>query len=102
MTLIWIMTGWMTRWIYCKELKIILIRSLCTQSLTLDISDVQEWQGGDIVIFENHIGVVSDRRNKNGVPYVFHHYSAEQKSHEEDILPTWTDVVGHYRWILTE
>lgn len=73
-----------------------------TQSLTLDISDVEEWQGGDIVIFENHIGVVSDRRNKNGVPYVFHHYSAEQKSYEEDILPTWTDVVGHYRWILTE
>ena len=31
-----------------------------------------------------------------------HHYSAEQKSYEEDILPTWTDVVGHYRWILTE
>jgi len=73
-----------------------------TQSLTLDISDVEQWQGRDIVIFENHIGVVSDRRNKNDVPYVFHHYSAEQKSYEEDILPTWTDVVGHYRWILTE
>ena len=24
----------------------------------------EQWQGGDIVIFERHIGIVSDRRNK--------------------------------------
>ena len=25
-------------------------------SLTTDISEIEEWQGGDIVIFKNHIG----------------------------------------------
>lgn len=33
-------------------------------SLTTDISEIEDWQGGDIVIFENHIGIVSDRRNE--------------------------------------
>ena len=42
-------------------------------ALTTDISQIKEWQGGDIVIFERHIGIVSDRRNKNGVPYIIHH-----------------------------
>ena len=42
-------------------------------ALTTDVSEIEEWQGGDIVIFERHIGIVSDRRNKNGVPYIIHH-----------------------------
>ncbi len=33
-------------------------------SLTTDIYDIDNWQGGDIVIFKNHIGIVSDKRNK--------------------------------------
>ena len=40
-------------------------------ALTTDVSEIEEWQGGDIVIFERHIGIVSDRRNKNGVPISF-------------------------------
>lgn len=66
-------------------------------SLTTDISEIEEWQGGDIVIFENHIGIVSDRRNENGVPYVIHHNDPWQKSYEQDILESRKDVVGHYR-----
>ena len=66
-------------------------------SLTTDVSDTQEWQGGDIVIFENHIGVVSDRRNKVAVPYVIHHNDPWQKTYEQDILETKNDIVGHYR-----
>ena len=31
--------------------------------LTTDIYDIDQWQGGDIVIFEKHIGIVSDKRN---------------------------------------
>lgn len=42
-------------------------------ALTTDVSEIEEWQGGDVVIFERHIGIVSDRRNKNGVPYIIHH-----------------------------
>ena len=66
-------------------------------SLTLDVNDIEEWLGGDIVIFKQHIGIVSDRRNKNGIPYVIHHNDPMQKSYEEDILEKRSDIVGHYR-----
>ena len=66
-------------------------------SLTTDISEIEEWQGGDIVIFKNHIGIVSDRRNENGVPYVIHHNDPWQRTYEEDIIEDREDIVGHYR-----
>ncbi len=68
------------------------------ESLTTDASKTEEWQGGDIVIFQKHIGIVSDRRNKNGVSYVIHHNDPWQKSYEQDILEKRDDIVGHYRW----
>ena len=66
-------------------------------ALTTDVSEIEEWQGGDIVIFERHIGIVSDRRNKNGVPYIIHHNDPWQTAYEQDILAKRTDIVGHYR-----
>lgn len=66
-------------------------------SLTKDLSKIEEWQGGDIVVFQKHIGIVSDQRNKDGVPYFIHHYSKHQKSYEQDALLKWGDVKGHYR-----
>ena len=66
-------------------------------SLTTDISKIGEWQGGDIVIFKKHIGIISDKRNKNGVPFIIHHANPFQRSYEEDILENRTDIIGHYR-----
>ncbi len=66
-------------------------------SLTTDIYDIENWQGGDIVIFQNHIGIISDNRNKNGVAFVIHHANPYQKYYEEDILELRNDIVGHYR-----
>ena len=66
-------------------------------NLTLDLKDIADWQGGDIVVFEKHVGIISDKRNKRGVPLVIHHYSIFQKSYEEDILEYRNDIVGHYR-----
>ena len=68
------------------------------ESLTTDVSKTEQWQGGDIIIFQKHIGIVSDRRNKNGVSYVIHHNDPWQKSYEQDILEKRDDIVGHYRW----
>ena len=68
-----------------------------TTSLTTDINKIEEWQGGDIIIFENHIGIVSDTRNKKGIPFIIHNASPYQKDYEEDILEYRKDVVGHYR-----
>ena len=65
--------------------------------LTTDVSDIKEWQGGDVVIFEKHIGIVSDKRNKNGVPFLIHHANPYQVHYEEDVLEGRDDIMGHYR-----
>ena len=65
--------------------------------LTTDINKIEEWQGGDIVVFKNHIGIVSDKRNKKGITFVIHHANPYQKYYEEDILEYHSDIVGHYR-----
>lgn len=70
-------------------------------SLTTDVNDIGKWQGGDIVIFENHIGIVSDKRNRRGIPFVIHNANPFQTSYEEDILEKhgsgYGKIVGHYR-----
>lgn len=63
----------------------------------LDLYQIDDWQGGDIVIFRNHIGVVSDRRNPRGVPYVIHHSGFPQMFYEEDILERRHDLEMHVR-----
>lgn len=65
-------------------------------SLTTIPKEMASWQGGDIVVFKNHIGIVSDKRNKKGISYVFHHANPMQKNYEEDILEK-REIIGHYR-----
>ncbi len=66
-------------------------------SLTTDPADISQWQGGDIVVFRRHIGIVADQRNKKGIPFVIHHANPFQPGYEEDILEVWGEIVGHYR-----
>ena len=68
-----------------------------TLSLTTDINKIEEWQGGDIIVFKKHIGIISDKRNKSGIPFVIHHANPYQIRYEEDILEGRTDINGHYR-----
>lgn len=65
--------------------------------LTTDINEIGEWQAGDIVIFDNdkHIGMISDKRNKDGQPYVIH--NGGQPKREEDYLDR-AKVIAHYRF----
>lgn len=65
--------------------------------LTKDINKIKEWQGGDIVVFKNHIGIVSDKRNKKGISFIIHHANPYQRYYEEDILENRDDIIGHYR-----
>ncbi len=67
------------------------------QLLTTDTEKIEEWQPGDIVIFNNstHIGIVSDRRNRDGQPYIIH--NGGQPNREEDYLKR-ASVVAHYRF----
>lgn len=69
------------------------------EALTCDTSDFQEWQGGDIVLYEGHVGIVSNRRTARGVPYLIHHGSPFQLAYEEDALERCSPVVGHFRWV---
>ncbi len=68
-----------------------------TISLTTDINKIEEWQGGDIVVFTSHIGIISDKRNKKGIPYIIHHAHPFQMHYEEDILENYGEIIGHYR-----
>lgn len=78
-----------------RNLKIYLDRHAI--SLTTDINNISEWQGGDIIVFKTHIGIISDVRNKKGIPFIIHHANPYQKNYEEDILEQRNDIVGHYR-----
>ena len=66
-------------------------------ALTNDINKIKEWQGGEIVVFKNHIGIVSDKRNKKGIPFIIHHANPYQRYYEEDILEYRNNIIGHYR-----
>ena len=62
--------------------------------LTVNLNKINEWQAGDIVVFENHIAIVSDKRNKKGIPYINHH--SKRPLYEEDAISLYK-IVGHYR-----
>ena len=79
------------------------------QSLTItitpnDIENLQQWQGGDIVTYARnpatglmHIGIVSDKRRRDGVPYLIHNYG--HGTVEDNMLTLWpTEIIGHYRF----
>lgn len=77
-------------------------------NLTLEVipnnkSNLIQWQRGDIVVLANHIAIVSDKRRKDGVPYIIH--NAETFPMEQDRLLKWFNekkILGHFRVIETK
>lgn len=71
-------------------------------SYSLDPYEIHEWQAGDIVIFDEnykHIAIISDKRNRDGVPYIIH--NAGQPRREENALIKYSryqQITGHYRF----
>lgn len=74
--------------------------SLTTEVISGDAQNLREWQRGDIVVFAEplaHIGIISDRRRRDGVPYVIHNGGPYAK--EADVLLDWpTPIVHHFRF----
>lgn len=68
-------------------------------SLTKELAQIEEWQGGDIIVFKDHIGIISDKRNKKGIPFLIHHANPIQVNYEEDVLELYGQdyIIGHYR-----
>lgn len=66
-----------------------------------NMDNLSTWQAGDIVIFSldgvgpsDHIAIVSDKRNENGVPYIIHNWGrgvVEDQNY-------WGEIKGHYRY----
>lgn len=70
-----------------------------TLTTTVKSQTLSQWKPGDIVYWKldnglDHTGIVSDRLNAKGEPYVIHNIS---QCKEEDVLTTWK-IVGHYRY----
>ena len=80
-----------------KNIKVFLDKY--TEKLTLDAEEIEKWQPGDIVVYKNHIAIISDKRNKDGEPYIIHH--SGNLKYEENAL-TKRNIIGHYRFILSE
>ncbi len=79
------------------NLRVFFDRYAC--SCTLEPAQIADWQPGDLVVFgaDEHIGVISDKRNAKGIPYVIH--NAGQPVREEDYFRrTAFAVTGHYRF----
>ena len=65
--------------------------------LTTDLSKIEQWQPGDIVTFGTyHVGIVSDIRNSEGVPFIIH--NGGQSAREEDALGRLSGLSGHFRF----
>ncbi len=75
--------------------------SLTTEVKPYNKNNLFQWQAGDIIVLNNseHVAIVSDRRRKDGVPYIIHNSSTYPK--EENLLSIWSKtkrIVGHYRF----
>lgn len=80
---------------------------LTNELIPNNAENLAQWQGGDIIVFAKpveHIGIVSDKRRLDGVPYLIH--NAGPYTREEDALLYWQNnvskIIGHYRWPKSE
>ncbi|MBS4537251.1 DUF1287 domain-containing protein [Clostridium sp. D2Q-11] len=77
------------------------------KNLTLDVipydnENLKQWQPGDLVILKkpDHIAVISDKRRKDGVPYIIH--NATDYPEEKNLLLRWSEegkIIGHFRYL---
>ncbi|WP_404450196.1 DUF1287 domain-containing protein [Sutcliffiella horikoshii] len=75
-------------------------QSLTTEVIKGDMDNLEQWQAGDIVVFLggdfDHVGIVSDKRTKDGVPYIIHNtypFASEIK-----LTSFKSPITGHFRW----
>ncbi|WP_035294999.1 DUF1287 domain-containing protein [Clostridium sp. KNHs214] len=74
--------------------------SLTKEVKPFNIDNLRQWQPGDIVVFlepYEHIGIISNKRGKDGVPYIIH--NSNPHASEVRNFNLWrAKVAGHYRW----
>lgn len=65
--------------------------------LTTDLDDIKAWQAGDIVVFPKHIGIVSEKRDAKGRPYLLHLANPMQINYEAPLSAYENTISAHYR-----
>lgn len=72
---------------------------LTTELIPYDVDNLKQWQPGDIVLYLgdfDHVGIISDRRAKDGTPYLIHNlppFASEIK-----LTSLSKPIYAHYRW----
>lgn len=64
-----------------------------------DIENLKQWQPGDIILFlqpYEHVGIVSDKREDDGIPFVIHNSRPNMKESKMSWFPITSFY--HYRW----
>ena len=78
--------------------------TLTRRFIPSDPDNRAQWQPGDIVTFRHpdHIGILSDRTNPDGVPLLLHNDGPIAS--EDDSFMFWYErgVTGHYRYVPPE
>ena len=73
---------------------------LTTEIIPWSAANLKKWQRGDIVVFDSpvqHIAIISDRRRRDGVPYIIH--NCGPIATEEDMLQRWSSPLKyHFRY----
>ena len=73
---------------------------LTTEVIPGDAENLVEWQPGDIVVWAapaGHIGIISDKRRLDGVPYILH--NSGPWAREQDVLLSWpSEIIWHFRF----
>ncbi|GMT50006.1 MAG: hypothetical protein IEMM0008_1545 [bacterium] len=72
-------------------------KTLTKKVIPNNAKNLIQWQGGDIVTFDGHIAIVSDKRRPDGVPYLIH--NEYLYTWEKDNFMDWKDyITGHFRY----
>jgi hypothetical protein len=76
-------------------------QELTTVIIPGDADNLSNWQAGDIVVFGaplEHIGIISDKRSRNGVPLLIHNAGPQAREGQE--LLSWpSPIIHHFRYI---
>ena len=70
------------------------------ESLTTSTNNPEDWMPGDIVIYDGHIAICSDKRNAQGLPYIIHLGNPVENGVEANQLTRsgYGEVIGHFRY----
>lgn len=69
-------------------------------SLTTDVSQHDQWQQGDLVVFDRtwHIGIVSENRDKQGIPLLLHNMGQQHRENDYLSFASHRPITAHLRF----